>query len=203
MNVKNYTEVWKCCRLTRWNYEMKIHSLDSMTHSLQTWKSKMRVKLFSEWKKRSVETKWPLFPTFWKQESCISIWFALLNNLSCFMKLEQKAWGCPSFFFCPKWRGRRDRRCVWLWKQTFLLPSGALLQPWGALLRVPCRGNSILATVETIPCRLPFSSHMAHLCFCLTHKCTFHKHYQLRKDMWLASFTGSPEHSTPLIMMLL
>lgn len=176
MNVENYTEVWKCCRLTRWNYEMKIHSLDSMTHSLQTLKCK----------KRGVETKCPLFPTFWKQERCISIWFALLNNLSCFMKLEQKAWGCPSFFFYPKWRGRRDRRCVWLWKQTFLLPSGALLQPWGALLRVPCRGNSILATVETIPCRLPFSSHMAHLCFCLTHKCTFHKHYQLRKDMWLA-----------------
>lgn len=84
--------------------------------------------------------------------------------------------------FCLKWRGRRDWRSVWLWKQPFILLNGALLQPWGVFLRVPCQGNSILATVETIPCRLPFSSHMAHLCFCLTHKCTSQERHE-----WLRS----------------
>lgn len=74
--------------------------------------------------------------------------------------------------FCLKWRGRRDWRSVWLWKQPFILLNGALVQPWRVFSRVPCQGNSILATVETIPCRLPFSSHTAPLCFCLTHKCT-------------------------------
>lgn len=100
------------------------------------------------------------------------------------MKLEQKAWGCPSYyFFCTLNEGAEEMG----YGNSLILPSSALL-------RVPCRGNSILATVEIIPCRLPFSSHMAHLCFGLTHKCTSHERCHL--GMWVASFTVS-QHRTP------
>lgn len=69
--------------------------------------------------------------------------------------------------------------------------GNSLILPSSALLKVPCRGNSFLATIETIPCRLPFSSHMAHLCFCLTHKCTSHERCHLWKEMRVASFPVS------------
>jgi len=37
------------------------------------------------------------------------------------------------------------------WKKPFILLNGAILQPWGVFLRVPCQGNSILATVGNNP----------------------------------------------------
>lgn len=143
---------------------------------------------------RGAETRWPLLPTFWAFPSDSPCWIT-----SCFMKLEQKAWGCSSFFSTLNEGAGEIGRSVWPWKQPFILLNGALLQPWGVFLRVPCQGNSILATVEAIPCRLPLSSHMAHLCFCLTHKCTSQERHV---SGFIHCIPGSLERFTPLVRML-
>jgi len=99
VKVKNCTESLGCCRLTRWNYEMKYPEAifyDSLCRLLE--KPKWGMKLFSEWNMRC----WNKMATASNFLS-ICIWFFLLNSL--FYEAWTESLRLVFILFCFKWRG--------------------------------------------------------------------------------------------------